>query len=181
LALLTSQPGVFTVPFPYWHSLGVPASTPQDELVRLAIYQLELLFKTQTAPTDVAAIFIEPVIGEGLVFLRSSFAPSCSQPSSWHLRFSDDMLTYCSGYVPAPPAYLRALRSLCDKHGILLVVDEVQTGFGRTGKMFATEHTADLKPDVMVFAKGLANGFPLSGVVSRKDLMDQQEVGSIVS
>jgi len=69
---------------------------------------------------------------------------------------------------------------VCDTHGILLVLDEVQSGFGRTGKMFATEHHEGLRPDVMIFAKGLANGYPLSGVVSRKELMDQQEVGSIV-
>jgi len=64
-----SQNGVYAVPFPYWHALGLPASTPEEELVEMAKYQLDLLFKTQTAPTDVAAIFIEPVIGEGYVSL----------------------------------------------------------------------------------------------------------------
>ncbi|TXT13140.1 hypothetical protein VHUM_01541 [Vanrija humicola] len=140
--------GVYATPFPYWHSLGVDPSTPEEELVRLAKYQLELLIKTQTAPTDVAALFIEPVIGEG-------------------------------GYVPAPAAWLQFLREFCDKHNILLVLDEVQSGFGRTGKLFAAEHVPGFKPDVLVFAKGLANGYPLSGVASRRELMEKQEVGSI--
>lgn len=76
---------------------------------------------------DTAAIFIEPVLGEG-------------------------------GYIAAPPAFLRAIRSICDKHNILMVVDEVQSGFGRTGKFFNIEYTPEVKPDVLIFAKGLANG-----------------------
>jgi Aminotransferase class-III len=83
------------------------------------------------------------------------------------------------GYVPAPPAFLAGLRDICDKNGLLLVFDEVQTGFGRTGKYFATEHSG-VRPDVIVMAKGLANGFPLSGIVSRRELMDKQPPGSMV-
>jgi len=82
------------------------------------------------------------------------------------------------GYVPAPAAFLRGLRSICDKYGILLIIDEVQSGFGRTGKFFAIEHS-DVKPDILVMAKGLANGFPLSGVVSRKELTDKLLPGSM--
>ncbi|KAK2467236.1 hypothetical protein APHAL10511_000785 [Amanita phalloides] len=82
------------------------------------------------------------------------------------------------GYVPAPPAFLRGLRSICDKHGILLILDEVQSGFGRTGKFFAVEYSG-VRPDILVMAKGLANGFPLSGVVSRTELTDKLLPGSM--
>lgn len=87
------------------------------------MYQLDLLLKQQTAPTDTAAIIIEPVLGEG-------------------------------GYVPAPAAYLQGLRAVCDQHNILLIVDEVQCGFGRTGKYFYIENSG-VKPDIMTVAKVL--------------------------
>lgn len=74
------------------------------------------------------------------------------------------------GYVPAPKEFLQGLRRICDEHGILLIVDEVQSGFGRTGKMFACEHY-DLKPDVITLAKGIASGLPLGACVARADLM----------
>jgi len=123
-----------------------------EELVNLALYQLELLLLQQTAPSDTAAILIEPVLGEG-------------------------------GYVPAPPSFLRGLREIADKHDILLIFDEVQSGFGRTGKYFAHEWTHEdggyVRPDIMVMAKGLANGFPLSGIVSRKEIMDAQAPGTM--
>lgn len=82
------------------------------------------------------------------------------------------------GYVRAPTAFLQGLREVCDKHGILLIIDEVQSGFGRTGKYFAIEHSK-VRPDIMVMAKGIANGFPLSGIVSSKVLMDTQAPGSV--
>ncbi|KAH9916934.1 pyridoxal phosphate-dependent transferase [Amylocystis lapponica] len=141
------MPGVFTAPFPYWHQLGVPLSTPSSELTVQCLAQLDLIFSQQTAPCDTAAIIIEPVIGEG-------------------------------GYVPAPPEYLQGLRAICDKHGILLIIDEVQCGYGRTGKNFAIEY-AGVRPDILVIAKGLANGFPLSGVVSRKEWTDKLKPGSM--
>ncbi|KAL7417790.1 putative aminotransferase [Mrakia frigida] len=142
------MPGVYTTAFPYWHALGVSSETSEEELVRLAVYQLELLLKQQTAPTDTAAIFLEPVLGEG-------------------------------GYIQAPAAFLRAVRAICDKHNILLVIDEVQSGFGRTGKFFNIEKTPDVKPDVLVFAKGLANGFPLSGIATSKEIMATMPPGSL--
>ena len=74
--------------------------------------------------------------------------------------------------------FLRGVRELCDKHGILLIIDEVQSGFGRTGKMFNIEYSG-VRPDIMTCAKGLANGFPLSGVVSRKELTDKLKPGSM--
>src|SRR5215216_3355810 len=75
------------------------------------------------------------------------------------------------GYVPAPKEFLHGLRRICDEHGILLVVDEVQSGFGRTGKMFACEHY-DLKPDIVTLAKGIASGIPMGTCVARAELMD---------
>jgi 4-aminobutyrate aminotransferase len=75
------------------------------------------------------------------------------------------------GYVPAPREFLHGLRAICDKHGILLIVDEVQSGMGRTGKMFASDHY-DLKPDIICLAKGIASGLPLAACVARADLMN---------
>lgn len=75
------------------------------------------------------------------------------------------------GYVPAPKQFLQGLRRICDEHGILLVIDEVQSGMGRTGKMFACEHY-DLKPDIICLAKGIASGLPLGACVARAELMD---------
>ncbi|KAG6333337.1 hypothetical protein ID866_5754 [Astraeus odoratus] len=118
-------------------TFGMSPDTSEGELVRLALYQLDLVLKQQTVPHDTAAIIIEPVLGEG-------------------------------GYVPAPSTFLRGLRDVCDKHGILLIVDEVQSGFGRTGKMFNIEHSG-----------GLANGFPLSCIVSCKELTDRLKPGSM--
>ena len=76
------------------------------------------------------------------------------------------------GYIPAPPAFLRALRAICDEHGILLIADEVQAGFGRTGKMWSFEH-AGIVPDVVCMAKAIANGLPLSAIASSKALQER--------
>ncbi|TFY62655.1 hypothetical protein EVJ58_g3726 [Rhodofomes roseus] len=141
------MPGVFTVPYPYWHQLGLPPSTPSSQLSSLCLAQLDLLLKQQTAPQDTAAILIEPVLGEG-------------------------------GYVPAPTEFLQGLREVCDKHGILLIIDEVQCGYGRAGRQFAIEYSG-VRPDIMCVAKGLANGFPLSGVISRKEITDKLKPGSM--
>jgi len=87
----------------------------------------------------VAAIVVEPVLGEG-------------------------------GYLLPPPEFLPALRQMCDRHGILLVFDEVQSGMGRTGKMFAAEHFG-VVPDVIVLAKGIASGMPLGAMMARREIM----------
>ncbi|KAH9987011.1 pyridoxal phosphate-dependent transferase [Russula compacta] len=141
------MPGVVTAPFPYWHHFNAAPGADESELVRASLYQVELLLLQQTAPTDTAAIIIEPVLGEG-------------------------------GYVPAPPAFLQGLRDICDKHDLLLIIDEVQSGFGRTGRMFSIEYSG-VRPDIMVIAKGLANGFPLSGVVCGKELTDKLKPGTM--
>jgi 4-aminobutyrate aminotransferase/(S)-3-amino-2-methylpropionate transaminase len=82
------------------------------------------------------------------------------------------------GFIPAPTELLQGLRALCDRHGILLIVDEVQTGFGRTGKMFGIEHSG-VKPDMITIAKSLAGGFPLSAVVGRAEVIDAAEPGGL--
>ncbi|MFC4051791.1 aspartate aminotransferase family protein [Actinomadura syzygii] len=81
------------------------------------------------------------------------------------------------GYIPAPPAFLEGLRERADRHGILLIVDEVQTGFGRTGRFWGHEHSA-ARPDVLITAKGLASGFPLSAIAAPAALMEQAWPGS---
>lgn len=141
------MPGVVTAPFPYWHHFNSVPGADDAELVRASLYQLELLLLQQSAPSDTAAIIIEPVLGEG-------------------------------GYVPAPPAFLQGLREICDKNSLLLIIDEVQSGFGRTGRMFNIEYSG-IRPDLLIMAKGLANGFPLSAVVSSKDLTDKLKPGSM--
>ncbi|KAF5359681.1 hypothetical protein D9756_002879 [Leucocoprinus leucothites] len=144
------MPGVYSIPFPYWHHFNVPPSTPTSELVSQSLYQLDLLLVQQIAPKETACIIVESVLGEG-------------------------------GYVPAPPEFLKGLRQTCDKHGILLIIDEVQAGFGRAsdGKgLFAIEESG-VKPDIMVIAKGLGNGFPISGVISRRELTDRLKPGSM--
>jgi 4-aminobutyrate aminotransferase len=98
------------------------------------------LFKTTLPPEEVAAIFVEPVQGEG-------------------------------GYVIAPTVFMQELRRICDRHGILLVADEVQSGIGRTGKWWAIEHTG-VHPDIVCSAKGIASGMPLSAVITRAEVMD---------
>ncbi len=82
------------------------------------------------------------------------------------------------GFYAAPVEFLRQLRQICDQHGIVFIVDEIQTGFGRTGKMFAIEH-AGVEPDLMTVAKGLAGGFPLSGVIGKADIMDSVAPGGL--
>lgn len=144
-------PGIFSVPFPYCAQCSIAQHSDKgynsQNCCMDPITQLELLLKRETAPSDTAAIFIEPVLGEG-------------------------------GYVPAADGYLQRVREICDKHNILLVADEVQSGFGRTGKMFAVEHW-NVRPDILIMAKGIANGMPLSGIASRKELMDTQPPGTM--
>lgn len=143
------MPGVLPTPFPYWHQLGMPKETDPKEMSDLCLYQLELLLAQQSAPRDTAAILLEPVLGEG-------------------------------GYVPANKYFLEGLQKICNREGIMLIIDEVQSGFGRCGSYFAIETIAPgLKPDIMIMAKGLANGFPLSGIVTRKELADKQPPGSM--
>jgi 4-aminobutyrate aminotransferase len=134
--------GVFVAPYPYAYRYG----WAPEETSRWCLRELRHLLASQTAPSETAAIVVEPVLGEG-------------------------------GYVVPPPSFLPGLRQICDEHGILLVADEVQSGFGRTGKFFAVEHF-DVVPDVMTMAKGLASGFPLSCVAAPRALMEKWKVGT---
>ena len=82
------------------------------------------------------------------------------------------------GFIVAPPEFLKGLRRLCDRYGIVLVADEVQTGFGRTGRFFAIEHSG-VEPDLICVAKSIANGLPLSGVLGRAEIMDAPAIGGV--
>jgi 4-aminobutyrate aminotransferase/(S)-3-amino-2-methylpropionate transaminase len=131
-------PEVFHAPFPMaYHGIGT-----QD-----ALAAIEQLFRSDVDPARVAAILIEPVLGEG-------------------------------GFYVAPFEFLQALRTLCDRHGIVLIIDEIQSGFARTGRMFAIEH-AGVEPDLMTVAKSIAGGLPLSGVIGKADIMDAPPPGGL--
>jgi 4-aminobutyrate aminotransferase len=134
-------PGVTHVRYPdvYRGCEGGPQDADKFAL-GCARYIEDKLFKTILAPEEVAAIFVEPIQGEG-------------------------------GYVVAPTIFMQELRRICDKHGILLVVDEVQSGIGRTGKWFAVEHTG-VHPDIVCMAKGIASGMPLGVTMSKAEIMD---------
>ena len=129
---------IFRVPFP---------STRDQITVEDSIRALEMLFLTDAQPDRVAAIILEPVLGEG-------------------------------GYHPVPAELWQALRAICDKHGILLISDEIQAGFGRTGTWFAIEHSG-VAPDLITFAKSVAGGYPVAGVVGRAEVMDALEPGGL--
>lgn len=131
-------PEVYRAPFPQ------PYRGPD---VETALAELRNLFATQVAAEQVAAIIIEPVLGEG-------------------------------GFHAAPTEYLVALRALCDEHGILLIADEVQSGFARTGRFFAIEHSG-VEPDLITVAKSIAAGLPLSGVLGKAEIMDAAHDGAV--
>ncbi len=114
-----------------------------------SIAGIKRLFKYTVDPDRVAAVIVEPVLGEG-------------------------------GYIPAPAEFLKQLRALCDAHGILLVADEIQTGIGRTGRMFAMEHSG-VVPDLTTLAKGLGGGMTISAVVGRADVLDSIPAGGLGS
>ncbi|MFF0145264.1 4-aminobutyrate aminotransferase [Amycolatopsis sulphurea] len=134
--------GVHVAPFPYAYHYG----WDQDTATKFALRELDYLFQTVSAPSETAALFVEPVLGEG-------------------------------GYVPANTEFFAGLRERADRHGILLVLDEVQTGFGRTGKFWGHDHY-DVSPDIVLIAKGLASGFPLSGIAASQELMAKALPGS---
>jgi 4-aminobutyrate aminotransferase len=133
------MPGVTHIKYPDVYRNG-DTQNPDEFAFGCARFIEEKLFKTTLAPEEVAAIFVEPVQGEG-------------------------------GYVVAPTVFMQELRKICDRHGILLVADEVQSGIGRTGKWWAIEHTG-VHPDIVCSAKGIASGMPLGVVITRAEIMD---------
>ncbi len=133
------MPGVHHVPYAYCYRCAY-GKTPDTCAVECVQVIESELFRTILPASDCAAIFVEPVQGEG-------------------------------GYVVPPKKFFDELRRVADKHGILLIFDEVQSGMGRTGKMFACEHF-EAVPDVIALAKGIASGLPLAATIARAELMN---------
>ncbi len=134
-------PGVTHIRYPdVYRGCSGGAEDQEEFALGCARFIEDKLFQTTLAPEEVAAIFVEPIQGEG-------------------------------GYVVAPTVFMQELRRICDRHGILLVVDEVQSGIGRTGKWWAVEHTG-VQPDIVCMAKGIASGMPLGITLSRAEIMD---------
>src|SRR5688572_13732704 len=136
------MPGVTHVPYPNPYR---PLFAGDDQGRAVLVY-LRLLFERNVPPSEVAAILVEPIQGEG-------------------------------GYLVPPDGFVAGLRALCDEHGILLIFDEVQSGIGRTGTMFACEHWG-VRPDLMCLAKGLGSGLPIGALVAKKALMSQWKRGA---
>lgn len=140
-------PGITHIPYPYCYRCPYHMQYPGCEL-RCVQWIEDTLFRTTLPPEEVAAIFVEPIQGEG-------------------------------GYIVPPPEFHRRLHQVARRYGILYVADEVQTGMGRTGKMFAMEHFG-VEPDIMALAKGIASGMPLGAMVACAEIMDW-EAGSHAS
>jgi 4-aminobutyrate aminotransferase len=137
---------VYHTPFPYCYRATAGPHAADEGCTCDWEAQLDLLFHQVIYPGKVAAILVEPVLGEG-------------------------------GYVVPPPGFFPRLREITTRHGILLVVDEIQTGFGRTGEIFAIQHWG-VEPDIVVVAKGIASGLPLSGLIARRELLDAWKPGT---
>jgi 4-aminobutyrate aminotransferase len=138
-----TMPGVTHVPYPNTYR---PLFAGADQGRAVLDYIENVLFTGAVPPADVAAIFVEPIQGEG-------------------------------GYLVPPDGFLAGLRQICDRHGILLVFDEVQAGVGRTGRMFACQHWG-VAPDIMTLAKGLGSGLPIGAVVAKKRIMEKWSRGA---
>ena len=138
-----TMPGVTHVPYP---NVYRPLFAGEDQGAAVLNYIEKILFTSAVPPSDVAAILVEPIQGEG-------------------------------GYLVPPDGFLQGLRALCDRHGILLIFDEVQSGVGRTGKMFASQHFG-VAPDIMTLAKGLGSGMPIGVTVAKKTIMEQWKRGA---
>jgi len=138
-------PGVFHAPYAYNQVDPVTGARSHDPAETFD-YIENVLFRYEVSASEVGAIFVEPIQGEG-------------------------------GYIMPPAEWLVRLRDLCDRHGILLVADEVQSGMGRTGRMWAIEH-ADVEPDILISAKGIASGLPLGAFMARAELMESWTAGA---
>ena len=127
-----------------------PEGMPQDKVIEYYVDSIYSVFEECGAADTIAAVIVEPVQGEG-------------------------------GFIPAPIEWVKAVRKICDEHDILLAADEVQSGFCRTGRMFATEYwkEAGCEPDILVTAKSIAAGLPLSAVVTREEIMEAVPAGTI--
>lgn len=140
------NPEVYRAPLPYnYRWPGQQGKGDEPTVVAEAFRAFIDVVEGQVGPDQVAAVVIEPVVGEG-------------------------------GFIPVPLQFMKKLDHYCKEHGILLILDEIQTGFGRTAKMFAANHYG-LEPDMLILAKGLAGGMPLSAVVGRADVLEGTPVG----
>jgi 4-aminobutyrate aminotransferase len=138
-----TMPGVTHVPYPNTYR---PLFARADQGRAVLEYIEDILFRTNVPASEVAAILVEPIQGEG-------------------------------GYLVPPDGFLQGLRELADRHGLLLIFDEVQSGIGRTGRMFASQHWG-VSPDIMTLAKGLGSGLPIGLVVARRPLMEKWQRGA---
>jgi 4-aminobutyrate aminotransferase len=136
---------VYHAAYPYCYRA---AGGPHDPSACTCDWELQLdtLFAQMIDPAKVAAMIVEPVIGEG-------------------------------GYIVPPPGFLPRLREIANHYGVLLIADEVQTGFGRTGRFWAVEHW-NVRPDIVVMAKGIASGLPLSGIMAPRDILARWSPGA---
>ncbi len=136
---------IYRIPYAYCYRCSYSLKFPSCNV--FCAHHLEDTFKRVVASESVAAIVVEPVLGEG-------------------------------GFVAPPREFYAVLQEICRKHGILFIADEVQTGFGRTGSMFACEHYG-ITPDLLISAKSVAAGLPLAGVTGRAEIMDAPGVGGL--
>jgi 4-aminobutyrate aminotransferase len=142
LGFAPTMPGVTHVPYPNTYR---PLFRGDDQGAAVIDY-IRMLFERNVPASEVAAIMVEPLQGEG-------------------------------GYLVPPPGFLKSLRALCDEHGILLIFDEVQSGVGRTGKMWACQYDG-VSPDIMTSAKGLASGMPIGAVIAKRSIMEKWKYGA---
>ncbi|WP_347956704.1 aspartate aminotransferase family protein [Gordonia aichiensis] len=135
--------GVCATPFPDARRLQMS----EDDAVTYALNEFDYLMATRVHPRELAAVLIEPVLGDG-------------------------------GYLAVPPAFLAGLRERTRRHGALMVLDEVQAGIGRTGRFWGHQHTDGLVPDIIITAKGIASGFPISAIAAPEQIMAKAWPGS---
>jgi 4-aminobutyrate aminotransferase/(S)-3-amino-2-methylpropionate transaminase len=138
-------PEIYRMPYAYCYRCAFGLDYPACEVE--CAYFLEEFFQTHISAEQVAALIVEPVLGEG-------------------------------GFVVPPRDYFKVLQKICQDNGIVFIADEVQTGFGRTAKMFAMEHY-EVTPDITVMAKSMAGGLPLSAVTGKTELMNHPQVGGL--
>jgi 4-aminobutyrate aminotransferase/(S)-3-amino-2-methylpropionate transaminase len=138
-------PEIYRMPYAYCYRCAFGLEYPSCEIE--CAYFIKEFFQTHISSEQVAALVVEPVLGEG-------------------------------GFVVPPKEYLKIIHKICQDNGIVLIADEVQTGFGRTAKMFAMEHY-EVAPDIMVMAKSMAGGLPLSAVTGKAEMMDHPQVGGL--
>lgn len=138
--------GVHRIPYPYCYRCPYDKDCKTCDLYCAKRFE-ESIFTQYVNPDEVAAIILEPILGEG-------------------------------GFVQAPVEYMREVRKLCDKYGIVLIADEVQSGYCRTGKMYACEHW-DVKPDIVVSAKSIGGGIPMATVTAKKEIFDSVSAGEL--